>query len=119
MRPLYACILAHATSSYLAGLVFVAVGYAVMPDAMARTPGRAWAGTVMGSPIVFPTVSVFSMITEGARGAGTMPHVASTAVYVALLPLTYVVFRRFVRLRRHNITVGAASAARERVADGG
>jgi hypothetical protein len=111
MRPLYACILAHATSSYVAGLVFVAVGYAVMPDAMARTPGRA--------PIVFPTVSAFSMITEGARGAGTMPHVASTAVYVALLPLTYVVFRRFVRLRRHNITVGAASAARERVADGG
>jgi hypothetical protein len=119
VRPLFASILAHVTSSYAAGLAFVGTGYAVVPEAMALTPTRAWANTVVSSPIVFPTVSAFSLATEGIRGSGSTPHVVSLIAYVTMLPVTYLVFRKVMRRKRNPIQVRATSAVGERVEDGG
>jgi hypothetical protein len=80
----------------LAGLAFVAVGFGVAPEAMARSATTiGWAKTVAGSPIAFPAVSGVVLATDGAHGDGAVPHVVSLVAYVLSLPAMYLLTRGF------------------------
>jgi hypothetical protein len=98
VRPLYAVVVAHVASSYLAGAVLIGLGFAIIPEGMARSAtASGWAKTFAGSPIVFPVVPVVVLATEGARRSPAVPYVVSLAAYVLTLPVTSLVARRLWR----------------------